>query len=821
MEKQFLIDGIKCSACVAKIEKILSSQDGVSKVNLVIAKNLLTVNFDETKLNSDEIIKIIENLGYKATLRKSLSLTPASSNYLQAFKLLALFITFALVVLLSMGHLVNLYFIENALYNAFVQLGLTLLGIFICKDTFISAYKSLKTLNFNMDTLVSVGVVASFTYSVFSIFTLEKIDLAMVLHTSKYVFFEGCIGILCFVSLGKFLENNLKLKSTSALDALYNLVPKYAQVKQGDKCVKIAIENLKVKDILCIKQGQAIVADGVVISGDALVDESTMTGESLLVAKTKGSKVFSSTVLSQGYLEVEVEKLFEQSFLGSIIKAVEQALSYKLPIVRLTDKIARIFVPAVLTLSIVTFIYWYFFVSISFYEALKFAISVIVISCPCALGLATPMAISAGIYKAASLGILFKTPKAIESLVNIDTFVFDKTNTLTEKHIVLDKVEIFDSNYSKDEILKLVKSLEQACLHPIANALVKNTKAYSTYEITSFKNLEHLGVSGLVNNKTYYLGSPLIADKLNQEYTKSTKDFINNAQAQGQYVVALFDELHLIALITLTTSVRTQAWALISELKKFSKNILILTGDSVQSTKAAAHKLHIEEYYANQSPFDKAKVIKKLQAKNKQVLMIGDGVNDSVAMSCATLSLSVKGSADVAIKNTDIVLLKDDLFGILNAYLLSKATVKNIKENLFFAFFYNMLMIPVAAGALYNSYHLALNPVLCSALMAISSLCVVLNAFRLSSFQPRKDTNCKIEKNTIQQYQLAIDGMHCKHCAKSVADTLSKIASIQDVSIDLEQQKALVKANSTLDVALIKQAITSAGFTFIGITKVD
>ena len=820
MEQQFLIDGIKCSACAAKIEKVLSSQEGVLKVNLVVAKNVLTVAFDETKLNSDKIIETVENLGYKATIRKALSLKLDTQN-LRAYKLLALFIVFLLEMLISMGHLVNLKLIENAQGNALAQLFLTLLAIFICKATFVKAYKGLKTLQANMDTLVSVGVLASFTYSLFSVFTLEKSDLALVLHSSKYVFFEGCVGILFFVSIGKFIENNLKLKSTNALDALYNLVPKYAFIKQGNKVVETALENLKVKDVLCVKQGQAIVADGVVVSGDALVDESTMTGESLLVTKTKGSKVFSSTVVSQGYLEVEVSKLFEQSYLGSIIKAVEHAISYKLPIVRLTDKIASIFVPVVLSLSVLTFVYWYIFEALSFFEALKFAISVIVISCPCALGLATPMAISAGVYKAASLGILFKTPKAIEYLVNADTFVFDKTNTLTDKHMHTDKVEIFDSNYSKDMILKLVKSLELPSLHPIANALLENTKDYTSYEVSAFENLEHLGVSGIVKDTTYYLGSPLISEKLNLDYSESTKNLINKAQAKGQYVIALFDKQHLIALITLTTRVKTYSEALISELKKLGKRVLMLTGDSFLSTKTVAQKLQIEEYYANQSPFDKAKVIKQLQEKHHQVLMIGDGVNDSVAMSSADLSLSVKDSSDVAIKNTDIVLLKDDLFNILNAYLLSKATVKNIKENLFFAFFYNMLMIPVAAGALYNSYHLSLNPVLCSALMAISSLCVVGNAFRLSRFKAKKNTDGTAGLNPQLQYQLAIDGMHCKHCANSVKECLSKIDKVQAVTVDLGQGKAFIKANATLDVALIKDAITSSGFTFIGMTKID
>lgn len=299
MEQQFLIDGIKCSACVAKIEKVLSSQEGVLKVNLVVAKNLLTVAFDETLLNSNKIIETVENLGYKATLRKALSLNPDTQN-LGAYKLLALFIVFLLEMLISMGHLVNLKLIENAQGNALAQLFLTLLAIFICKATFVKAYKGLKTLQANMDTLVSVGVLASFTYSLFSVFTLEKSDLALVLHSSKYVFFEGCVGILFFVSIGKFIENNLKLKSTNALDALYNLVPKYAFIKQGNKVVETALENLKVKDVLCVKQGHAIVVDGVVVSGDALVDESTMTGESLYVAITKGSKVFSSTVVSQG-----------------------------------------------------------------------------------------------------------------------------------------------------------------------------------------------------------------------------------------------------------------------------------------------------------------------------------------------------------------------------------------------------------------------------------------------------------------------------------------------------------------------------------------
>ena len=839
IKRNFIVSNMSCAACVVNIQKTLLKLKGVSEAKVILAQKRASVLFDENALNESDIIKALDKIGYSASLKTENKVDLADLKR-QKLSLLICCLCFILVLFLSMGHMIKLPAIESAIYNALGQLVLTLISIYLCKKIFISAFKALLSLKSNMDTLVSFGVLCSLSYSLYSITTLDAADTLGVLHHSKAVFFEGATGILAFVSVGKYLENKIKQKTSSAIDDLYKLAPNEVYVKDGNDLKKISLNDLSVGQILCVQKGQTIGADGVVINGSAFVDESYLSGEPLAVAKQAGNKVYSSTLVNSGYLEIEVQKVGESSYLGSIIAAVENTLENKLPIQRITDELASIFVPIVITLALITYVYWYSFAKIDAFEALKFAISVVVISCPCALGLATPIAICAGVSTSAKLGIIFKSPSAIESLSKATTFAFDKTNTLTTAKMELVDFKIYDDTYKKDKLLALIKALEQRSSHPLALALVENITQKVSFEVENYKDYKLQGVSGVIDGTEYIFGNSKIAGDLNIAFSSEQQSLIDKAQSTGSYALCLYQGGKVLAQLVLSTKLKAQAHSLIASLKALSKQIVLITGDSLEATKVLKDELKIDKVYARVLPTEKSKIIKDLQNDGQFVVMCGDGVNDTVAMSQANLSISVQGSCDIAIKNTDVVLLKDDIFAIFNALKISKATLLNIKQNLFFALIYNLLMIPIASGVFYQSYHLSLNPILCSLLMGLSSLCVVLNAFRLTFYKEQKYTDIvdirkdktsieinnqdnllQSDKKTMFTYKISIEGMHCSHCANAVTKALSKLDNLEKVEVDLENKCAKVQAQDKLDESKIKEIIENLDFEFKGMSVID
>lgn len=746
------IDGISCQACVAKIERKLSKTNGVDKALVNISNNMADIEYDEKEIKASEIIKIIEKLGYTPKRREDLK---DKEEALRAEKKLKLELTKSKIVIvlsfvlmyISMGSMLNLALpniIEptiNIRNYVIAQFILTVIVMLIAKRFYRVGFRQLYMLSPNMDSLVAVGTTSAFIYSLYISYRIfiENDNL----HLVHSLYYESAATIIAFIMLGKYLETLSKGKASAAIKKLVNFQAKKANIIRNSEIVEIDINEVSKGDIVFIKPGEKIPVDGTIIEGHSTIDEAMITGESIPVEKVENDKVYSGSINKDGVLKVIVNATEGETLISKIAKLVEDAQMTKAPIARLADKVSLIFVPTVIFIAISTALLWWFLIkyniiSVSqnhFEFVLTIFISILIIACPCSLGLATPTAIMVGTGKGAELGILIKSGEALEKLNEIDTIVFDKTGTLTEGSPKVIDIVSLDNDLSKDEILKIAASMEVSSEHPLGKAVYDEAKEKKVelYEIKNFLSISGRGVMGEIEEKKYLLGNKKLL--LDNGINDLHEEEIHRYELQGKTTILLADEEKLIAFITLADIVRNESIELIKKLKKENIKTYMLTGDNERTAKVIAKKLDMDDFIAEVSPEDKYKKVKDLQEQKKKVLMVGDGVNDSPALAQADVGMAIGSGTDIAIESADIVLMAKDIETILTAIRLSKATIKNIKENLFWAFFYNSCGIPIAGGLLYLFTGHLLNPMIAGLAMGLSSVSVVTNALRLKRFK--------------------------------------------------------------------------------------
>lgn len=815
MEKSYQIKGMSCAACASKVEKAVSGINGVSRASVNLMKNTCSVVFDDALVSDENVIAAVDSAGYEAVISKQGNLFLDDETELKQIRV-RLYISLTLTVfimLLSMGHMFSLHLVHNGFINGCLQGAMALIVGILQKQYFISALKALKHGGFNMDSLVSTGAAASFIYSVFSLLNVELTDSFEVLSSAHPVFFEGAAGILTFVAIGKYIENRAKHRTSSAVSALYDLAPKSISVKRDGKVVPVLIDSVSIGDTVVLKAGDKIGIDGVVTSGSAHIDESALSGESRPVKKELSDVVSSATLVLDGYLEVEVKKVGEETTLSKIIRMVENTAQTKVPIARIADVAASYFVPVIFAIAALTFIVWYFVLSAEFSLSLSFAISVLVVSCPCALGLATPVAIMAGTGRAAREGIIFKSPEALEILGRSEVIAFDKTGTLTCGTVSVVAKECLDENIPLNIASLYAASIEGRSSHPIARAFY--TPSATLLEVENFTFEKGLGVNALIGGKKYYVGNEKLLDKLGISLTADVGYKLEEFQKGGSSVVFLTDDSHAIAFFVLADPLKAESSNLISRFKSASVRTLMLTGDAENTAEQIANKLGISDYSYRMLPEDKLNRIKALQSEGKRVIMVGDGINDSASLSQADVGIGLKGSMDIALSSCDVILLKERITDIYNAFLISRATMRNIRQNLFWAIVYNVLTIPVACGVLYPAFKITLSPMLCSILMGISSVCVVSNALRLTVL--KFDSPENIKENVFMKKTISIEGMMCNHCTASVKKSLEALPNVSEVEVSLEDKCATLNTTDASSDTLLKAAVESAGFKVIDI----
>ena len=745
------IDGISCQACVAKIERKLSRTDGVEKALVNISNNMADIEYDEKEIKASEIMKIIEKLGYTPKRREDLK---DKEEALRAEKKLKseltkskIAIVLSLILMyISMSHMFGLpvphiiYPVDHIFNYVAIQFIIAVTVMIIGKRFYKVGFRQLFMLSPNMDSLVAVGTSSAFIYSLYISY---KIFADNNIHLMHSLYYESAAMIIAFVMLGKYLETLSKGKASAAIKKLVNFQAKKANIIRNGEIVEIDINEVSKGDIVFIKPGEKIPVDGTIIEGHSTIDEAMITGESIPVEKLENDKVYSGSINKDGALKVVVNATEGETLISKIAKLVEDAQMTKAPIARLADKVSLIFVPTVIFIAVFAALLWwllikYNVVSVSqnhFEFVLTIFISILIIACPCSLGLATPTAIMVGTGKGAELGILIKSGEALEKLNEIDTIVFDKTGTLTEgTPKVIDIVSI-GNVLSKDEILKIAASMEVNSEHPLGKAVYDEAKEKNVelYDVKKFLSISGRGVIGEIEEKKYLLGNKklLLENGINNLYEEE----IHRYELEGKTTILLADEEKLIAFITLADVVRNESIKLIEKLKKENIKTYMLTGDNERTAKVIAKKLGIDDVIAEVSPEDKYKKVKDLQEQGRKVVMVGDGVNDSPALAQADVGMAIGSGTDIAIESADIVLMSKDIETILTAIRLSKATIKNIKENLFWAFFYNSCGIPIAGGLLYLFTGHLLNPMLAGLAMGLSSVSVVTNALRLKRFK--------------------------------------------------------------------------------------
>lgn len=745
------IDGISCQACIAKIERKLSRTDGVEKALVNISNNMADIEYDEKEIKASEIMKIIEKLGYTPKRREDLK---DKEEALRAEKKLKseltkskIAIVLSLILMyISMSHMFGLpvphiiYPVDHIFNYVAIQFIITVTVMIIGKRFYKVGFRQLFMLSPNMDSLVAIGTSSAFIYSLYISY---KIFADNNIHLMHSLYYESAAMIIAFVMLGKYLETLSKGKASAAIKKLVNFQAKKANIIRNGEIVEIDINEVSKGDIVFIKPGEKIPVDGTIIEGHSTIDEAMITGESIPVEKLENDKVYSGSINKDGALKVVVNATEGETLISKIAKLVEDAQMTKAPIARLADKVSLIFVPTVIFIAIFAALLWWFLikynvVSVSqnhFEFVLTIFISILIIACPCSLGLATPTAIMVGTGKGAELGILIKSGEALEKLNEIDTIVFDKTGTLTEgTPKVIDIVSIGNA-LSKDEILKIAASMEVNSEHPLGKAVYDEAKEKNVelYEVKKFLSISGRGVIGEIEEKKYLLGNKKLL--LDNGISNLHEEEIHRYELEGKTTILLADEEKLIAFITLADVVRNESIKLIEKLKKENIKTYMLTGDNERTAKVIAKKLGIDDVIAEVSPEDKYKKVKDLQEQGRKVVMVGDGVNDSPALAQADVGMAIGSGTDIAIESADIVLMSKDIETISTAIRLSKATIKNIKENLFWAFFYNSCGIPIAGGLLYLFTGHLLNPMLAGLAMGLSSVSVVTNALRLKRFK--------------------------------------------------------------------------------------
>lgn len=835
--QKFDIKGMTCSACSTAVDRNVKKLEGINEVNVNLLNNSMIVKYDENILNNETIIKKVQDAGYEAFLIENGKKTQKNStednlgkietNELKN-RLIISFIFAIPLFYISMGHMLNWYLphlfhgYSNAITFAFTQFLLALPIVFINIKYYKVGFKTLYKGSPNMDSLIAIGTTAAMIYGVFSIYKigygLGNNDIDMVIQYSHDLYFESAAIVLTLITLGKFLEARAKENTSEAINKLINLTPKTALVLRNNQEIEIPVDELVLKDIVIVKPGNIVPTDGVIIFGNSSIDESMLTGESLPVFKKVGDKIIGASINKSGSFKFEVTKLGEDTVLSQIIKLIEEASSSKAPISKLADRISAIFVPTVIVISILATVTW-LFLGYSFEFALSIGIAILVISCPCALGLATPTAIMVGTGKGAQNGILIKSAESLEIAHTINTVVIDKTGTITEGKTQV--TDIFtNEKITQDKLLQLCATIEKNSEHPLADAILKKTqeKEIELLNATDFESLNGLGIKAKVEDRVFYIGNKKLLDSKNISldlfYEKSEK-LANEAKTP----IFIADESEVLGLIAISDVVKPTSKDAILEFEKMGLEVIMLTGDNYKTANAIAKQININNVIAEVLPQDKEKEIQKLQSLGKKVAMIGDGINDAPALVRADVGIAIGAGTDIAIESANIVLVKSDLLDAVKAIQLSNAVIKSIKQNLFWAFFYNIIGIPLAAGVFYTILGWKLSPMFAGAAMSLSSVTVVLNALRLKLFEPRISKNL-LEKNNISKGDkmekiLKVDGMTCGHCKARVEKVVSAIDGVDSVEVDLASKNVTVKMSKDISEQTLSDVIVDAGYEVI------
>lgn len=878
MKERFDVTGMTCSACSSHVEKSVGKLTGVENVSVNLLTNSMQVEFDENKLDTAGIIKAVEDAGYGAAVKdehaKSGTKTSGQSgsqenNGLSAVeqnvknmkkRLIVSLIFWIPLMYVSMGHMIYqwlnipmppftmnfLHGNENAITYAFTQF-LLLLPILIANQKYFkNGFKTLWHRSPNMDSLIAIGAGAAILYGIFAIYRIGYAmghgDMAVVHQYAHDLYFESAGTILTLITIGKYLETKSKGKTSEAITKLLNLASKtVTAVRDGVEQVVDAADVEK-GEIFLVKPGESVAVDGIVLEGKSSFDESAITGESIPVPKQEGDTIVSASINKSGLIRAKATKVGEDTTIAQIIRLVEEASSSKAPIAKMADKIAGVFVPAVITIALITGVIW-LISGATFEFAMSTAIAVLVISCPCALGLATPVAIMVGTGKGAENGILIKSGDALETAHQIDTVVLDKTGTITQgKPVVTDIICAAGKNADKTQLLQIAGSLEKGSEHPLAEAIVNYclTNNISLEKVTDFNALFGKGIEGTMSGTHYYAGNEKMMEEKGISLSTEQKNQIQALAKQGRTPLLFADEKQFLGIVAVADVVKPTSKEAVQKFRDYGIHVIMLTGDNEVTAQAIKEQVGIDEVVAGVLPTQKEEKISALKQAGHKVAMIGDGVNDAPALASADVGIAIGAGTDVAIESADIVLMKNDLLDAVGAVKLSKAVIRNIKENLFWAFFYNSIGIPLAAGVLYPLFQIKLNPMFGAAAMSLSSVCVVSNALRLrwvklhdakkTQIDPHQDVaactmadinqhnaldnNIKSTNNdkgeSTMTTTISIEGMMCAHCQAHVEKALKEVAGVTEVTVSLENKNAVVTGDASVEA--LKQAVVDAGY---------
>ena len=826
MTEKFNVTGMTCSACSAHVEKSVKKLNGVKSVNVNLLQNNMHVDFDETAVSVDDIINAVVSGGYGASVagkeqeKKDNKIDNEISN--MKFRLIVSLVCLVPLMYISMGHMWGWPFLnvfhgaENGITFALTQMLLMLPIMYVNRKYYITGFKTLFHGAPNMDSMIAIGSGAAFTYGIIAIYCigygLGHGDKEFAHSYMMNLYFESAAMILALITLGKFLESRAKGKTSQAIEKLIDLSPKTAVVIRDGKEVTVGVDDVQIGEIVAVKAGQSVPLDGVIVEGNGAIDESAITGESIAVEKNVGDKVIGATINKSGYFKFKVEKVGEDTALSQIIHLVEEASASKAPIAKLADKVSGIFVPVVISIAVITIIVWLLLgKGVSF--ALSMGISVLVISCPCALGLATPTAIMVGTGKGAQYGILTKSAESLETAHQVDTVVLDKTGTITEgKPSVTDIAPV---GISDKELLQIAASIEYLSEHPLAKAIVEKADGLEFSDVADFEQIVGQGVKGNVDGKKVLAGNYKMMRENNIEVSED-EIFANDGKTSLYFAV----DNKFVGIIAVADTIKETSRQAIEDMRNMGLDVIMLTGDNAVTANAIKNKLPLSSAVAEVLPSDKEEVVRKLQQSGHKVAMVGDGINDAPALTRADVGIAIGAGTDIAIESADIVLMKSNLQDVVTSIELSHSVIKNIKENLFWAFFYNALGIPIAAGVLYGIAGLKLNPMIAALAMSFSSVFVVSNALRLRFFKP-KCNNIKTVKNEKENITMTktikINGMMCSHCTGRVGEVLNAIDGVSaEVSLDNGGQAVVTLAKDVSDDVL-KKAVVDAGYEVVGI----
>ena len=858
MKEKFDVTGMTCSACASRVEKCVSKLEGVEEVTVNLLTNSMQVKYDENVLEEQGIIDAVVHAGYGASpARESSGFAGGSKGtavgqaqrqqgengknpmqeHLEYMKKRTFWSFVFLIPLMyvSMGHMIGaplpgfLHGTVNAVAFAMTQFLLCLPVLYINRGYFTKGFSTLLHGAPNMDTLIAVGSAASLVYGIFAIYRmgygLGVQDMELVERYLHDLYFESAVMILALINIGKYLEARSKGKTSQAIEKLMDMAPKTAFVERDGMVLEIPAEEILPGDVLQVKPGSSVPADGVILEGSTSVDQAAITGESIPVQKNPGDSVIAATMNKAGFFRMKATKVGKDTTFAQIIRLVEDASASKAPIAKMADKIAGVFVPVVMAIALITGIAWVI-AGAEFEFALSCAISVLVISCPCALGLATPVAIMVGTGKGAENGILIKSGEALEVTHNIQSVVLDKTGTITQGTPEVTDIQAF--GMEKQELLKIAGALEKKSEHPLAEAVLKKAEEEGILlpEVQEFQAVPGKGIQGKIQGIQYYAGNLKFMEERQIDTSKVEKQ-VERLAEEGKTPLIFATEEQVLGILAAADLVKPTSAQAIRELKKLGIQVIMLTGDNERTAKAIQKQLDLDTVIAEVLPQDKEREVAKLQAEGKTVAMVGDGVNDAPALARADVGIAIGAGTDVAIESADIVLMKNDLLDVVTAVGLSKAVIRNIRENLFWAFFYNACGIPLAAGLLYPVFGLKLSPMFGAAAMSLSSLFVVSNALRLRFFHVLKkpevmtreeavsDKNV-MNKEEMNMYTMKIEGMMCPHCQAAVTKALNALEGVK-AEVNLEKKEAYVEAGANVSKEELAKAVTEAGYEVLSV----